>query len=93
VDSVIITLQRVGLTGRIALGPDAVGRAGTASSGAIDASSELANAQRADAADSRAKSLKRERAPAPTASPVVPGMATSPARIPVTLRPVACPKR
>jgi len=92
-DSVVITLQRVGLTGRIALGPDAGGRAGTASSGAIDASRELANAEPASAGDARAKSLKRERAPAAPASPVVPGMATSAARLPVTLRPVACPTR
>ena len=47
-DSVVITLQRVGLTGTIALGPDAGGRAGTANSGAIAASAG-AGRRRADA--------------------------------------------
>jgi hypothetical protein len=80
-DSVVIALQRVGLTGSIVLGPDAGGRAGTAKSGAIAASSELAATRRADAEDARAKAAK------PTAAP------PSAAPLPVTLRPIACPTR
>ena len=80
-DSVVIALQRVGLTGSIALGPDAGGRAGTATSGAIAASSELAATRRADAEDARAKAAKPAAAP-PSAAP-----------LPVTLRPIACPTR
>ena len=79
-DSVVITLQRVGLTGSIALGPGAGGRAGTANSGAIAASGEAPAGRRADA-DVRAKSMKPAVA-APSAAPLA-----------VTLRPVACPTR
>lgn len=88
-DSVVITLERVGLAGTIALGPEAGGRAGLASSGGI-ASSAMASARVGSAARARAKS----EAP-PSATTVVPG--TSAERVPktaplaVTLRPVACP--
>jgi hypothetical protein len=89
-DSVVITLQRVGMTGTIALGPDAGGRAGTASSGGI-AASGLAAAARTDER-ARAKSA------APSTEPN-PAPATSMRRLPnaaplhVTLRPIACPAR
>jgi hypothetical protein len=100
-DSVVITLQRIGLTGTVALGPDAGGRAGTATSGAIAVSNELAVRERADAAGARAKSARRAAPPpsaaagaAPNAAPsAAPGAAPSAVPVPVTLRPVACPTR
>jgi hypothetical protein len=87
-DSVVITLERVGLAGTIVFGPEAGGRAGTASSGGI-ASSAMASARVGSAARARAKS----EAPAPAPS-VVPGTSAgrvpNTAPLPVTLRPVAC---
>lgn len=90
-DSVVITLQRVGLAGTIALGPEAGGRAGMATSGGIVASTRAAT--RADgAARARAKSEAPARAPS-----IVPGTSergvSNSAPLPVTLRPVACPAR
>ncbi len=94
-DSVTLTLQRVGMTGTIALGPDAGGRAGTATSGEISAMAALSGA-RADA-DTRARAKSLKPAPAPNAEPaVVPGMAQSAsaaASLPVILRPITCPAR
>jgi len=52
-DSVRITLERVGVAGTIALGPDVGGRAGTASSGAIGVE---------DGGASRAKRCRHRRA-------------------------------
>ena len=95
-DSVVITLQRVGMSGTVALGPDIGGRAGTASSGEIAATAMAAASARRDA-DTRA----RAKAAAPSAppsgvAPVVPGTSErripSAATVPVTLRPVACPR-
>ena len=81
-DSVVISLLRVGLTGRIALGPDAGGRAGAATSGAITSSLEEASAKRADAAsDVRAKAVGS------------PPAAASAGSVRVTMRPIPCPTR
>jgi hypothetical protein len=92
-DSVVITLQRVGMTGAIALGPDAGGRAGTASSTGI-AASELATVARGDAGTrARAKTVAPSApSPAPSAAAGT-SMRRSPTAAPlaVTLRPVACP--
>jgi hypothetical protein len=94
-DSVVITLQRVGMTGTIALGPDAGGRAGTASSTGI-AASELATAARGDAGTrARAKTVAPGApSPAPSAAAGT-SMRRAPTAAPlaVTLRPVACPSR
>jgi hypothetical protein len=88
-DSVVITLERVGLAGTIALGPEAGGRAGMASSGGI-AASAMASTRGGGAARARAKSEAPPPAPA-----VVPGISergvSNSASLPVTLRPVACP--
>jgi hypothetical protein len=90
-DSVVITLERVGLAGTIALGPGAAVRAGIASSGGI-ASSSTASARAGSAARARAKSAASAPAPA-----VVPGTSAervvNAASLPVTLRPTACPAR
>jgi len=94
-DSVVITLQRVGMTGTIALGPEAGGRAGTASSTGI-AASELATVARGDAgARARAKTVAPSApSPAPSAAAGT-SMRRAPSAAPlaVTLRPVACPSR
>jgi len=90
-DSVVITLQRVGLAGTIALGPEAGGRAGMATSGGIVAST-TASARADGAARARAKSEAPARAPS-----IVPGTSAgrvpNTAPLPVTLHPVACPAR
>ncbi|HEX7981295.1 MAG TPA: zf-HC2 domain-containing protein [Gemmatimonadaceae bacterium] len=94
-DSVAIMLQRVGMTGTIALGPDAGGRAGTASSGAIAAAAEVAMAApRADAAaPARAKSAKPSAPPSAAPSPAPSRLAPGSAPLHVTLRPIPCPVR
>jgi hypothetical protein len=87
-DSVTLTVQLGGLTGVIALGPGAGGRAGTATTGVIQ---ERAASERADAAsDVRARSARPGAAPpsAPAA-----GSASRVAPLRVTLRPVACSAR
>jgi hypothetical protein len=87
-DSVMLTLRLGGLTGVIALGPGAGGRAGTATAGVIQ---ERAAGERADAAaDVRARSARPSAAP-PSASAA--GSASRAASLRVTLRPVACPVR
>ena len=95
-DSVVITLQRVGMAGTIALGPDAGGRAGMASSGGIAASGVAAAAARADV-DTRARAKSVAPSPAPSAAPNAPGTsarrAPSAAPLQVRLRPIACPAR
>jgi hypothetical protein len=93
-DSVTITLQRVGMTGTIALGPEVGGRAGTAASGEITAMAALSGAREDADTRARAKSLKPP--PAPNAEPAVaPGMAkkSATALLHVTLRPITCPPR
>jgi len=90
-DSVGITLHRVGMVGTVALGPDAGGRAGTASSGQV--ATNLEATVRADA-PTRARAKSVAPSPAPNAEP-----ARSERRVPnaaplqVTLRPIACPPR
>jgi len=90
-DSVAITLQRAGMTGMIALGPDVGGRSGQATGGVIV--SRMATREDADTR-ARAKSVAPSPAPAPRAD-----MGTSMRRlpaapaVPVTLRPIACPIR
>ena len=90
-DSVAITLQRVGMTGTIALGPDAGGRAGQATSG--EAASRVATREDADMR-ARAKSVAPSPAPAPRAEAGISArrLPATPV-VPVTLRPIACPVR
>jgi hypothetical protein len=99
-DSVVITLERVGMRGTIALGPSVGGRAGTATSGGI-AASPMASTERRDA-DTRARAKSVAPSPAPSAEPnaATGGAVGTSARrtpdtatLPVTLRPVACPVR
>jgi hypothetical protein len=94
-DSVAIMLQRVGMTGTIALGPDAGGRAGTASSGAI-AASELAMVVPGADVSARARSAKPVAPPsaAPSAAPSpAPSRAANGAQLHVMLRSIPCPAR
>ena len=93
-DSVAITLQRVGMIGTIALGPDAGGRTGLAASSEI-AASRMATTLPADAAErARTKLAAPSVAPAPRAEPgASPQRLPSAASVPVTLRPTPCPIR
>ena len=93
-DSVVITLERVGMSGTIALGPSAGGRAGTASSGGIASTAVAAAARREADTRARAKSTAPNAAPspAPAAAPSAPERRVpNTAPLPVTLRPVSCP--
>jgi hypothetical protein len=89
-DSVGITLHRIGMVGTVALGPDAGGRAGTASSGVVTTNLEEVRVD----APTRARAKSVAPSPAPNAEP-----ARSERRVPaaaplqVTLRSIACPTR
>ena len=89
-DSVAITLHRIGMVGTVALGPDAGGRAGTASSGVVTTNLEEVRVD----APTRARAKSVAPSPAPNAEP-----ARSERRVPaaaplqVTLRPIICPPR
>lgn len=89
-DSVGITLHRIGMVGTVALGPDAGGRAGTASSGVVTTNLEEVRVD----APTRARAKSVAPSPAPNAE-----RARSERRVPaaaplqVTLRPIACPPR
>ena len=89
-DSVMIKLERVGMTGTVALGPSVGGRAGTASSGGISAAA-VATAQRREA-DVRARAKSVSPSAPPAAAPATSERRIpTPAPLPVTLRPVLCP--
>ena len=87
-DSVMLIMKLGDLTGTVALGPGAGGRAGTATAGVIQ---ERAASERADAAaDVRARSARPSAAP--PSAPVA-GSASRATSLQVTLRPVACGAR